>query len=106
MRARSHLIATAVAAVAVCAALAGSVGHLAGTNVAQAKAYRLYTLRVGDRALIASVGQQCTVEIEGGAPELFCSRRYGAHHQVTFFRNNILVWKLGNPDNAAWSGKP
>jgi hypothetical protein len=25
---------------------------------------------------------------------------------VTIFRDKILVWKVGNPDHAAWSGRP
>jgi len=63
-------------------------------------------LSIGDRVLIPSVGQRCAVYVEGGAPELFCSRPRGAHHQVTFFRDSVQVWKAGNPDNPVWSGKP
>jgi hypothetical protein len=106
VRARTHLVATAVTAGAVGVLLAGGVAQPTGTNAAQAKASRIYTLRIGDRVLIPSVGQRCTVEVEGGAPELFCSRGHGARDQVTFFRDNILVWKVGNPDHEAWSGKP
>jgi hypothetical protein len=40
-------------------------------DTAQAKASRIYTLRVGDRVLVPSVGQQCSVYMEGGAPELY-----------------------------------
>jgi hypothetical protein len=106
VRARTHL-ATAIAAGAVGVSFAAGLGHLAaGTNAAQAKASRVYTLRMGDLVLIPSVGQRCDVEVEGGAPEFFCSRGHGARHQVTFFRDNILVWKVGNPDHEAWSGKP
>jgi hypothetical protein len=73
--------------------------------VAQAKASRVYSLRVGDRVVIPSVGQRCSVEVEGGAPELFCAA-LGARHQVVFFRDSISVWTAGNPDKPAWAGKP
>jgi hypothetical protein len=105
VRARTHL-ATAIAAGAVGVSCASGLAHLAGTNAAQAKPSRVYTLRIGDLVLIPSVGQRCDVEVEGGAPELFCSRGHAARHQVTFFRDIILVWKVGNPDHEAWSGKP
>jgi hypothetical protein len=34
------------------------------------------------------------------------ARQRSAHHQVTIFRDRILVWKVGNPDRPAWSGRP
>ena len=106
MRTRTQLVVTAVAAGAVGASLAGGVGHLTAAYAAQARASRVYTLRVGDRILVPSVGQRCTVFVEGRGPELFCSRPHGAHHQVTFFHDSVQVWKAGNPNNPVWSGEP
>jgi len=104
MRGRTRFIASAV----VAAAVGGSfvVGHVSATNAEQATAARSFTLRVGDRATVPAIGQRCTVFVEGGAAELFCARPSGGHHQVTFFRDSILVWKEGKPDSPVWSGRP
>jgi hypothetical protein len=104
VRVRTRLIGSGVLAGAIGCSFV--VGQLTVTNAARASAARIYTLRVGDRVLIPSVGQRCTVYVEGGAPELFCDRSRRAHHQVTFFRDDIQVWKVGNPDSPVWSGKP
>lgn len=95
-------------AVACAAALAAAfvVGQLTGTRPAAASAAHVYTLRMGDKVSIPAINQACTVSAEGGATDLFCARARGAHHQVVFYRDNILVWTVGNPDNAAWHGKP
>jgi hypothetical protein len=61
---------------------------------------------MGDKVTIPGVGQRCAVYKEGGVPELLCSRPRGARHQVTLFRDRILVWKAGNPDAPVWSGRP
>ena len=94
------------------ALLAGSVGaafvfgQLSGTHAAEASATRTYLLRVGDKVTIPAIRQTCSVFREGGAAELFCARQRSTHHQVTIFRDRILVWKVGNPDRPAWSGRP
>jgi hypothetical protein len=88
------------------AAIGFSIGRIAATPAAAASASHRYTLRVGDRATIPAINQRCTVYREGGAPELFCARPLQPRHQVTIFRDSILVWKVGNPDRPAWSGKP
>jgi hypothetical protein len=99
-----RLIATAGLAIAV----GGSfiVGQITGSGSAEASSARAYTLRIGDKVTIPAINQVCEVSTEGGAVDLFCARPRRAHHQVTIFRDNIPVWKLGNPDRAAWSGKP
>jgi len=97
---------------AATAALASSlgVGFIVGQNsampAANAEATRVYTLRIGDKVDVPAIGQVCSIATEGGATDLFCSRPRNAHHQVTIFRDNILVWKVGQPDRPAWSGKP
>ena len=104
MRATERLIAVAVLAGTAGAGLVA--GQMTGASPAEASANRAYTLRVGDRVAIPAIKQMCTVSTEGGAIDLFCARPLGAHHQVTIFRDSILVWRVGNPDRPAWSGKP
>jgi hypothetical protein len=105
MNARSRL---ALAVMLVAAAATGFTigGKVAGPPGAEASAAHLYTLRVGDKVTIPAVKQRCAVYTEGGAPELYCARPLHSRHQVTIFRDSILIWKAGNPDRPAWSGKP
>jgi hypothetical protein len=92
----------------VLAACGGSfvIGQMTAAPTAKASATRVYTLHVGDKVTIPAIRQVCSVSTEGGAANLFCARQRNAKHQVTIFRDNILVWKVGNPDRPAWSGKP
>jgi len=101
---RRHLILAAVVVAAV--AFGFTVGRIGTGPAAKASAAHRYTLRLGDRVTIPSVNQRCAVYTEGGAPELFCARPLHPRHQVTIFSDNILIWKVGNPDRPAWSGKP
>ena len=82
------------------------IGKIATAPAAEASAAHVYTLRVGDKVRIPTVDQRCAVYKEGGAPELYCARPLHPRHQVTIFRDSILIWKVGNPDRPAWSGKP
>ena len=82
------------------------LGAMTGLPAARASATHVYTLRAGDRVKIPTIQQTCVLSAEGGSPDLFCARASNPHHQVTIFRDNILVWKVGNPDRPAWSGKP
>jgi hypothetical protein len=95
-----------VAVLAAATALGFGIGKITATPAAAASAAHRYTLRVGDKVTVPAVGQVCAVYTEGGAPELFCARPRHARHQVTIFADKILVWKVGNPDHPAWSGKP
>jgi hypothetical protein len=83
-----------------------SIGKIATAPAAEASAAHRYTLRVGDKVTIPAVNQRCAVYTEGGSPELYCARSQRPRHQVTIFRDSILIWKVGNPDRPAWSGKP
>ena len=67
---------------------------------------RTYVLHEGDRAIVPAINQECTASGEGGAPDLFCARPKAPHHQVVIFGDEILVWKNGDTDAPAWSGKP
>ena len=103
MRTLKRFIATAVLASALGGAFA--LGQMMNTRVAEASPSRTYMLRTGDKVAIPAIRQVCSVSGEGGAPDLFCARPRNAHHQVTIFRDSILIWKVGNPDRPAWSGK-
>jgi len=81
-------------------------GRVTHASAADVSAARSYTLGVGDLVRIPAIGQTCRVATEGGAVDLFCSRPRSAHHQVTIFRDHILVWKVGNPDHPVWTGTP
>jgi len=104
VKASRHL--TLTASLAATAAIGFSIAKITMAPVAEASAARRYTLRVGDRMTIPSVGQLCAVNTEGGAPELFCARPGHARHHVTIFRDSIQVWKAGNPGAPVWSGTP
>ena len=105
MKALERFVATAVSA----SSLGGVflIGQIMGTSAADASPGHTYTLRIGDKVTIPAIGQVCSVSMEGGAADLFCARPRNAHHQVTIFRDRILVWKVGDPDRGpVWSGKP
>ena len=104
MNTRRRLV---LGAVLVAAALIGfSIGKIATAPAAEASAAHRYTLRVGDKVTIPAIKQRCAVYMEGDAPELYCARPLHPRHQVAIFRDSILIWKIGNPDRPAWSGKP
>ena len=88
------------------AATAFAVGTMIGLPGARASANHVYTLRAGDKVKIPTIQQMCVLSAEGGSPDLFCARPSNPRHEVTIFRDNILIWKVGNPDRPAWSGKP
>jgi len=104
MKTARRFVVTAVLASAVAGVFV--IGQMTDTRAAAATAARTYTLRMGDKVVVPAIGQACSVSTEGGAVDLFCARPRNARHQVTFFRDSILVWKVGNPDRPAWSGKP
>jgi hypothetical protein len=103
MNARSRLTPSISIAVAAVAFVGGALVGLPG---ARASATRVYTLRAGDRVLVPAIDQTCVLSGEGGRPDLFCARTAKPRHEVTIFRDSILVWRVGNPDHPAWSGKP
>jgi len=101
---RSKQLLAAAFAVTAGAAFLG--GQLASIRPANASATHRYVLRKGDKITIPAIDQVCIVSGEGGAPDLFCARSRRPHHQIVFFRDSILAWKVGNPDQPVWSGRP
>jgi hypothetical protein len=76
------------------------------------------TLRLGDLVSVPAIKQACVVSHKHGVdsnggplhPNFSCGPWPTApqekfHHQVVFYRNKILVWKIGKHD-PVWSGKP
>jgi hypothetical protein len=95
-----------VAAVVVAALGLGVVGgFVLDSAPAKAAATHAYTLRLGDEVTIPAIRQTCLVASEGGAANLVCATKH-YRHQVTIFRDNILVWKAGSPEHPVWHGKP
>jgi len=101
---KSLRVLTAAFLLVALGALVGGV--LTRAHTAKASSAHVYTLRLGDKVSIPGVGQLCLVEKEATSLRLLCSHGVRARHQVAFFRNSILVYKVGNPDHAAWAGKP
>jgi hypothetical protein len=94
------------AVVAASVAIGFGIGKVVSAPAAEASAAHRYTLHVGDTATIPAVSQRCAVHTEGGSPEFYCARPLHPRHQVTIFPDSILIWKVGNPNRPAWSGKP
>jgi hypothetical protein len=73
-------------------------------SVATPKSH-VHTGRAGDVFRVPSAAARCTVSAEGGSPDLYCVHTPRARHQVYFFRDAILVWRVGNPDTPVFSTK-
>jgi len=64
---------------------------------------RVYTLRRGDVVRIPAAATRCVASAEGGIPNLFCTRTPGGRYQVVVNADSIFVWKVGEPDDPAFS---
>ena len=80
---------------------------VAGTASATPAAH-VYTGRVGDVLRVPAVATRCVVSREGAAPDLICAHTPKARYSVTFFKDNLFVYRNGNPDNPVFSvhGRP
>src|SRR4051812_50156923 len=59
------------------------------------------TLKSGDVASFEEL--QCTAGVEAGLDSFECQRRGGGKYEAALFRDNNLVWKVGNPDDPIFS---
>jgi hypothetical protein len=77
-------------------------------NSLAAKGDHTYTGRVGDVFRTRAALTQCEVSEEAGAVYLKCSHIPRARYSVVFYKNDLFVYKNGNPDNPVFSarGKP
>jgi hypothetical protein len=57
----------------------------------------------GDVLRVPAAATRCTVSVEGGSPDLFCSRIKRGRYTVTFFSDWIQVWRNGHPESPAFS---
>jgi hypothetical protein len=75
-----------------------------------ASSTHVYTGRLYDVFRVPAAATRCEVGKEAGALNVSCEHTpYArARHQVVFYSNNILAFRLGNPDKPVWSaqGRP
>jgi hypothetical protein len=72
-----------------------------------ASATHVYTGRLYDVFRVPGAATRCEVGMEAGSLNVSCSHvPYArARHQVVFYRDNILVFRLGKPDTQVWSAR-
>jgi hypothetical protein len=75
--------------------------------LAAPSAAHIYTGRVNDVFRVPGAALRCEVGQEGGAINTSCGHvPYAqARYQVVFYKNNLLVFRLGNPDRPVWSSR-
>ena len=61
--------------------------------------------RQGDVLRVPAAATRCLVSGEAGSPDLFCSRIPRGRYTVTFFSDEILVWRNGRPDKPVFSAR-
>jgi hypothetical protein len=42
---------------------------------------------------------RCEASAEGGTPNLFCTRSPGGRYQIVFYADDVLIFRVGDPDN-------
>jgi hypothetical protein len=65
----------------------------------------VWTGHQGDVLRVPAAATRCVVSGEGGFPDLFCSRIPRGRYTVTFFSDEILVWRNGRPDKPAFCAR-
>jgi hypothetical protein len=58
-----------------------------------------YTLRTGDVVRAPLAATRCEASAEGGTPNLFCTRSPGGRYQIVFYADDVLIFRVGDPDN-------
>ncbi len=66
---------------------------------------RVYTAGIGDVVRVPSAAARCEVGQEAGAVNLVCAHTPRARFSVVFFKNDLLVYRNGNPDNPVFSAR-
>jgi len=79
-------------------------------SAAGASATHIYTGRNGDVFRVPGAAIRCEVSVEAVPLKVSCDHTplARARHEVVFYKDNFLVYRLGNPDTPVWSarGKP
>lgn len=75
-----------------------------------AAATHVYTGRVNDVFRVPGAAVRCEVGKEAAMTNVSCEHVPYARtrYEVVFYKDNILVYRLGHPDNPVWTarGKP
>ena len=68
----------------------------------------VYTGRLGDVFRVPAAATRCLVSEEGGAADLICAHTPRSRYSVVFFKDDLFVYRNGNPDTPVFSarGKP
>jgi len=73
-------------------------GSRDGKRHVSARAF--YTVRTGDVVRAPLAATRCEASAEGGSPNLFCTRTPSGRYQVVFYKDTVLIYRVGDPDNA------
>ncbi len=92
-------------------ALAFIAGRTTSPDPASAStAGHIYTGRIGDSFRVPAAATRCLVSTEGGATDVICAHSPSARarYSVVFYKDNLFVFRNGNPDSPVFSarGKP
>jgi len=101
-RETQEVSASCSSGLAVSAGLGSYLGsaRLAGST---STAPRTITLRSQDVAVFGRV--RCSANVEARTPHFLCSKRprAKAKYEVSIFRESIVVWKMGFPDDPVYT---
>jgi hypothetical protein len=67
--------------------------------------HHVYVAHQGDVVRVPAAATRCEVSGEGGFPDFFCSRLPQGRYTVSFFSDDILVFRNGKEDpvfSARW----
>jgi hypothetical protein len=84
------------------------IGRTTGPGAASAESTgRIYTGGVGDVFRVSAAATRCLVSSEAGAVNVHCSHLplARARYEVVFYRDNLFVYRSGNPDDPVFSAK-
>jgi hypothetical protein len=99
---------TSVFVVPLVAAAAFLVGQATAPGSAPAApSSRVFTGRLGDAFRVPASATRCVVGQEGGAARTTCwhTPLARARYSVVFYRDNLVVYRNGRPDNPVFSAK-
>ena len=89
-------------------ALAFVAGRTTSVDTASARtASHIYTGTIGDTFRVPAAATRCLVSTEGGAPDVICAHTpvSRARYDIVFYKNNLFVFRNGNPDKPVFSAR-
>jgi hypothetical protein len=69
------------------------------TSTRTTSSTHVYTVRGGDVVRVPTAATRCEASYDGGFPNFFCSRKPEGRYQVVFYKDSVLVSRVGDPDN-------